>query len=58
MKIKEIRYLFGFALVGACLAGSIFGFWIKGNELETIRLIGASLLSLTAYFFKWHQLEN
>jgi hypothetical protein len=57
MTIKEFRYLLAFALVGACIAGSIFGFWIKGNNLEAVRLIGASILSLTAYFFKWYQLE-
>ncbi len=45
------RIILQIALVGATLTGAIFGFWIKGDDLELIRMIGAIVLILFFVIF-------
>lgn len=45
------RIILQIALVGATLTGAIFGFWIKGDDLELIRMIGAIVLILFFVLF-------
>lgn len=49
--LKKIRIIFQTALAGAVTFGAIFGFFIKGYDLEIARLIGAFLaISLVSLY--------
>ena len=58
MRIKEIRNLLGFALIGAVTCGAILGFSYHGEQLEAIRATGAISATLIAFFSKTYKINS